>query len=106
MSITKDDLDRAVSTSAAELRAEIRASADSVKAELRAEIATSEARLHAHIDHAAQHYANVVIENLRGQVSAVDDKVNATAADQVALRADLDAHVSAPGLHRQPRRSR
>ncbi len=49
------------------LRASSKADLEVAKNELRAEIQTSEARVHAHVDHASQHWANVVIESFREQ---------------------------------------
>ena len=110
MSITKDDLDQAldqaIAGSEARIKTELRAEMADMKAELRAEMATGEARLHAHIDQAAKHSANVIIESVRSQIAALDDKYRDVIPEQRALRADLDAHLNAPGLHRAPRRSR
>jgi cell division protein FtsB len=102
---TKAELAEAVATLAT--KAEL---AEAV-ARLEAKMATKDdiARLERQIGEATMHVANVVLDGVRAQIAALDDKYRDLPARHETLRSAVEAHVADRGVHvsaPRPKRSR
>jgi hypothetical protein len=114
--VTKDDLDEAMGSMGEQLRGEMSAMGEDLRREmramgedlrgemgqLRADMAAMGARLDRSIGEGMQHVANVIMEHLRGQVAAFDEKYQDLPRHHTELRADFSAHASDLRLHKRP----
>jgi hypothetical protein len=77
-------------------------------ARLETKMATKDdiARLERQIGEAMMHIANVVLEGVRNQIAALDDKYRDLPTRHETLRSTLEAHVADPGAHSSPRPKR
>jgi phage-related minor tail protein len=105
MSALRGDLDTAVTAFRGEMTV-LRGDLDRAVTALRGEMGAMEARLSKQIKESAseiaQEVANVMVEQLRGQVSVVDEKYKDLPRQYAELRADFDSHVADLSLHRGP----
>jgi hypothetical protein len=109
--VTKRELQEALAPIRAEMvtKRELQEALTPIHAELaqvRSEMLAMESRLARQIGEAASHFANVVIENTRSQIAALDDKYRDVPPMVATLRTDLDAHVADPDVHVKPIRPR
>jgi hypothetical protein len=104
--VTRNDLDQAVATLRGETT-QLRDAVGAMEARIRTEMIAMEARLSTQIKESAseiaQEVANVMVEQLRGQVSVVDEKYKDLPGQYAELRADFDSHVADLSLHRARR---
>lgn len=106
--VTRVDLDKALDQAVTTLRGEIvatRVDLDQAVTTLRGEMVAMEKRLSKQIKDSAseiaQEVANVMVEQLRSQVSVVDEKYQDLPSKYAALRKDLDAHAADTHLHQR-----
>ena len=104
--VTKEHLDHSID----ELRGEMHAIRDELRGEmhamedrLRGEMRAMEGRLTREIGTVVSHFANVVIEQMRGVCGAVDERYQHVPGELAAVRRDLDAHIADTRLHKKPR---
>jgi predicted nuclease with TOPRIM domain len=88
--VTRNDLDKALGQAVTTLRGEMVA----MENRLSKQIKESASEI-------AQEVANVMVEQLRSQVSVVDEKYQDLPGQYAALRKDFDAHAADAHLHRR-----